>query len=318
MNYRLNTLIAATLFGASLPVTAYDGERTSERNRGDSREISNCASGDGSRRSESLSVVGLTTDNRLVCFNEREPGNARNIGEVSNLSGDVKLIGIDFRVQNGKLYGVGNAGGIYTLDTTNAIATKVSQLSVALAGTSFGVDFNPPADRLRIVSDTGQNLRHNVNPTGVGAGITVVDDPLDYPVPTTLNSIGPTALGIGAAAYTNNDLNPLTGTTLYVIDTMLDQVAIQSPPNDGTLALTGRLTVDGVKVLDIEASAGFDIYSTIRNDATVAVQALGVFKPKDGAYGLYSVSLPTGRVSPRGEFGAQIQVIDIAVPLRQL
>lgn len=38
---------------------------------------------------------------------------ARNINFVSNLSGgDTLLIGIDFRLQNRLLYGVGNAGGV--------------------------------------------------------------------------------------------------------------------------------------------------------------------------------------------------------------
>ena len=43
----------------------------------------------------------------------------------------------------------------------------MSQLTIPLDGTVFGVDFNPAADRLRIISDTGQNLRHNVNAGGV-------------------------------------------------------------------------------------------------------------------------------------------------------
>ena len=59
------------------------------------------------------------------------------------------------------LYGVGNGGGVYSIDPATAQASFVSQLSVALDGTSFGVDFNPAAGRLRIVSDAGQNLRHN-------------------------------------------------------------------------------------------------------------------------------------------------------------
>ena len=75
---------------------------------------------------------------------------------------------------------------------------------MALSGTSFGVDFNPAADRLRIVSDTGQNLRHNVN----AGGVTVTDAPLNY--------AGVTASGIVGSAYTNNDLDALTATTLYV------------------------------------------------------------------------------------------------------
>ena len=136
------------------------------------------------------------------------------------MSGDV-LIGIDFRVQDKKLYRVSRTGGIYVLTPTGAIATKVSQLTVLLDGTSFGVDFNPVADRLRIVSDTGQNLRHNVN-----AGVTLVDDPLDYPPATSVNAVGPNATGVTGSAYTNNDLDASTGTTLYALDSNLDQIDI--------------------------------------------------------------------------------------------
>ena len=267
-----------------------------------------CESGDGTRRSDSLQVVGLTDDQRLICFNERSPGDARDLGPVTGLVGDQKLIGIDFRVQNKILYGVGNAGGVYTLDTNGAIATKVSQLGVALSGTSFGVDFNPAADRLRIVSDTGQNLRHNVN----AGGVTVVDDPLDYPIPTMLNSIGSTATGVTGSAYTNNDLDPSTGTTLYALDSNLDQVAIQSPPNDGTLAATGKLTVDAA------ISVGFDIYSTIRDGVTVNVQSLASLQMASGASSFYSISLPTGKATLRGAFAAKNKVIGIAIPLNQL
>jgi hypothetical protein len=64
---------------------------------------------------------------------------------------DASLVGIDFRVQDGQLYGVGDGGGIYTIDTTNAKATLVSSLTVALdpLATSFGVDFNPAAESTR-------------------------------------------------------------------------------------------------------------------------------------------------------------------------
>ena len=50
------------------------------------------------------------------------------------------------------------------------------------------------------------------------------------------------ALGLTGAAYTNNDLNqPSTATTLFDIDTTLDQVVIQSPPGNGILVATGKL-----------------------------------------------------------------------------
>lgn len=245
----------------------------------------------------------MTSDNRLICFNEYAPDEARNINFVSNLSGgDTFLIGIDFRVQDGLLYGVGNAGGVYVLDTSNAVATLVNRLSVALDGSaSYGVDFNPAADRLRITSSSGQNLRHNVNP----GGVTLVDGTLNY-------TPGTTARGIVGSAYTNNDLNPTTATTLYALDSTLDQIALQSPPNSGTLAATGKLTVDATAV------AGFDIYSTVRNGVTVDVQALASIKVADGSVGLYSVKLPTGKATLRGNFSEQTTVTDIAIPLNQL
>ena len=253
-------------------------------------------------------MVGLTSDQRLVCFNENSPDQATNIGTVTGFTGgDSALIGIDYRVQNGKLYGVGNAGGIYLLDVTNASATPVNRLSVALSGTSFGVDFNPSADRLRIVSDTGQNLRHNIN----AGGVTATDDVLDYP-PGTLNTVGPTALGIVGSAYTNNDLDLTTNTTLYALDSSLDQIAVQSPPNNGSLVATGKLTINAT------ALVGFDTYSTVRNGATVNVQSLASIKTTDGATKLYSINVPTGKATARGSFISDNQVIDIAIPLNQL
>ncbi|MFH9670369.1 DUF4394 domain-containing protein [Streptomyces globisporus] len=66
-----------------------------------------------------LTVIGLTTGQRLVGFRSGEPSRPWQLGKVSGLKKDTKLVGIDFRVQNTKLYGVGDKGGFYTLDTRN-------------------------------------------------------------------------------------------------------------------------------------------------------------------------------------------------------
>ena len=309
MTTSLRVAVAAALSTLAFSASAYDsgGSFSSSYSGWDGSR--GCASGtDTSRRNSTLQVVGLTADGRLVCFNEGNPGDARDIGPVSLGGDDSKLVGIDFRVQDGKLYGVGNAGGVYMLDTSNASATLVNRLTVALSGTSFGVDFNPAADRLRITSDNGQNLRHNVN----AGGVTIADDALDYPPATPVNAIGPTAMGISGSAYTNNDLAANTATTLYALDTKLDQIAIQSPPNDGTLAATGKLGVDA------QLASGFDIYSTIRNGVTVAVRSLASLTALDGSSALYGISLPTGAATARGGFGTRNQMIDIAIPLNQL
>src|SRR5215475_8010121 len=63
-------------------------------------------------------VFGLTSAQRLVRFRLIFPQLEQDIGAVSGLqSPDTALVGIDFRVQDGQLYGVGNGGGVYTIDT---------------------------------------------------------------------------------------------------------------------------------------------------------------------------------------------------------
>jgi hypothetical protein len=243
-----------------------------------------------------LVIFGLTTDQVLMRFRECNPAKLDPVGFVIGFQApDTALVGIDFRVQDGKLYGVGNSGGIYTIDHDTAMATKVSQLTVSLNGTNFGVDFNPAADRLRIISDTGQNLRHNVN----AMGVTVVDAPLNY-------TAGVTAAGLTGAAYTNNDLDPTTATTLFDIDANLNQVVVQSPPNAGSLAPTGQLT------LDVDAPIGFDIYTTQQEG--VAIGNNGFASLIAGRVsGFYRVNLLTGKVSLIDSWNERF--IDIAIPV---
>jgi hypothetical protein len=262
-----------------------------------------CGSGNGwalgSFRFGGLEVVGLTQDQRLLCFDEGLPSNARRIGTISGLSGDTRIVGIDVRPATGELYGLGDAGGIYTLSLSDATATFKAQLSVALDGDLFDVDFNPTVDRLRIISDLGQNLRANVD-----TGMTTEDLDLVYPGTT------PTpGLGVTGAAYTNNDLDATTATTLFDIDTRLDQVVIQSPPNNGSLAATGQLGLDAV------GDVGFDIYSVVRAGKTQEVHGFAAISTNRSRF--YRVNLLTGRLSYRGSFNQSEQVTDIALPINQ-
>jgi hypothetical protein len=249
------------------------------------------------RRGNVLRVVGLTDDGHLVCFNAHAPRNTREIGYVSGLvSPDTRLIGIDFRVQDGALYGVGDGGGVYRIDTSTAVATLVNVLTQQLSGTSFGVDFNPAADRLRIVSDTGQNLRHDVN-----VGATTADAALNY-------TAGTTALGIVGAAYTNNDLDPNTATTLFDLDATLDQIDVQAPPNNGSLSPTGKTTVDA------GPAAGFDIFTKLQSPVGSSNRGYAVLN-LGGYPTFHRISLLTGRATQIGTFRQPVS--DIAIPLDQ-
>ncbi len=274
---------------------------------------------DGSSKKSSdsrLEAVGLSDGGTaLVSFRTDRAKNVKHLGVVQGLAGDASLVGIDHRVQNGELYGLGNAGGIYTIDGTTAV--KVGQLSVALSGAAFGVDFNPAANALRVVSDTGQNLRQpfpaavaGVFSDGPAAGAaTVVDGSLTNPAAPPATGTTP-ATGVTAVAYTNNDLDPDTSTVLHDIDTVLDRLSLQVPANAGTLSPVGNLLVDA------GLDSGFDIYSTVRDGRSVAVEGFAVTQPGSaGAYRLYSINLATGEAAEIGSF--EKDVTDIAIPLDQ-
>lgn len=248
-----------------------------------------------------LRAVGLTADQRLVEFDVDSPSKTFPIGKVSGLRGDTKIVGIDFRVQNEKLYGVGDRGGIYTLNTTNAKAAKVSQLTVALSGAQFGVDFNPAANRLRVISDTGQNLRHNIDDAAAPLG-TTADGTLTNPtMPPS------TARGVTGAAYTNNDLNAATATSLFDLDTAADRISLQSPANAGSLAPTGNLGVNAAP------NAGFDIYYSVKTGVNKGFAAISTGR----SYSLYEINVLNGRATGLGAFPARQQVTDLALPVNQ-
>ncbi|HEY8984295.1 MAG TPA: DUF4394 domain-containing protein [Streptomyces sp.] len=250
----------------------------------------------------SLRAFGITGDGTLMAtFTTDRPQVLDWVRLVMGLSGDTKLVGIDHRPQNGLLYGLGDKGGIYTIKlpnpptTTDVVVTKVSQLQVALYGTTFDIDFNPAADRLRVLSNNGQNLRHNLNDN-----TTVTDSPLNIPPATTA------ALGVTAAAYTNNDLVGSTGTTLVDVDTLNDQVVIQSPPNAGSLVATGLLGFDA------NLDSGMDIFSTLTNGKTTANAAFASLTPYGASLpSLYSVDILTGSPTLIGQF--PLNITDIAI-----
>lgn len=239
-----------------------------------------------------MQAFGISCDGTLmVAFKTDTPQVLDWVRAAAPLVNDTSVVGIDFRVQNNTMYAVGNRGGIYTVSIsagTEGTLTKVSQLTVGLSGSNFGVDFNPAADRLRVISDTGQNLRHDLN-----ANLTTVDSPLS-------------ASAVSAAAYTNNDLDPTTATALFDINTLSDQVVIQSPPNNGSLVPTGNLGVDA------GPNAGFDMFSKLSNGKTISNTAFGTFV-SGGRATLYTVEPLTGAASSVGQF--PIPICDIAVSL---
>ncbi|MBM4257037.1 MAG: DUF4394 domain-containing protein [Deltaproteobacteria bacterium] len=193
-------------------------------------------------------LVGATETNRLVLFSSDRPRRVKTI-RLSGLGPNERILGLDVRPASGQLYALGSTNQIYTINLDQRRVTPVGDpFSPALRGDFFGFDFNPQADRIRITSDANQNLR--IHPD---TGIVVGDDTdLAYATNDSGERFDPGAVG---AAYSNNDNNQATSTTLYDIDASRDVLVVQSPPNDGVLTTVGPLGVGTPASLVV----GFDI-----------------------------------------------------------
>src|SRR5262249_34672066 len=143
-----------------------------------------------------------------------------------------------------------------------------------LSGTAFSFDFNPTVDRIRVISNTGQNLRLNPNDGTLAA----TDTALAYATGDPNAAATPRAVG---SAYKNN-FEGATTTTLYDIDSSLDILVTQSPPNSGSLNTVGALGFDTSDLV------GFDI-SGITGIAHAALTA-----PAGNASQLFKIDLTTG------------------------
>ena len=184
----------------------------------------------GKQRSDSSRMLYATTDqNLLVQFNERSPERLEDVRVISGLPDGITLRGIDFRPATGGVYGVGSDNVVYRVNPQTGIAVlEGPAFTPGLLGNSFGVDFNPTVDKIRVVSDAAENLRLNVD-----EGTLLSTD-------KNLNPGTPQVVGAG---YTNSSFSAdkPDATQLFVVDAATDQLFLQNLPNDGTLTMGKRL-----------------------------------------------------------------------------
>lgn len=227
-------------------------------------------------------VVGLAGDRDLVWVDSE----ARSVtGTVTVEGGEGRLLGIDVRPSDGMLYGVFEDGTVATIDPESGAATSVSTLATNLAaGVMATVDFNPAADRLRVMGNDGTSLRINVD-----TGEVTEDGSHSF-------AEGDQTPNIIAGAYTNS-VAGTESTQLFNIDAS-GWLVLQDPPNDGVLNPVGEL---GIEVSEV----GFDILSDGDGGNVAWLMSGGT---------LYSVDLETGAATEVGAVeGAGEGVRDIAI-----
>ncbi|OLR94410.1 DUF4394 domain-containing protein [Actinokineospora bangkokensis] len=208
---------------------------------------------------------------------------------ITGLGAGDRLVGIDVRPATGGVYGIGKSGQLYTVDARSGRATAVGA-PVALSGTAVGFDFNPTVDRIRLVTDAGQNLRL-VPDTGA---VAATDGALAYAPGDRLAGKTP---AVSAAGYTNS-VAGATSTGLYVIDTRSDTLATQGTLPGATPAVspnTGQLFTTGKLGIGITEANGFDISGT-SGAAVAAVRTEGLLGLLS-ARALTRVDLATGRLT---------------------
>lgn len=228
-------------------------------------------------------MVAATAANAFVHFDSAAP-EGTDVVAITGLGVGESVVGLAYRPLGGNLYALTSAGSLYVVNRITGVATLAFANVAVLSGTKFSMSFNPVVDRLRVVSDSGQNLR--INPS---TGALVVDVPL--------NPGSPHVVGL---AYTNA-YPGATSTSLYDIDSAADMFLQQTNPNGGILAPIGEL---GVNTGDTASLATLALGSGNVAYATLAV---------GGTVGLYTIVLETGVAGLVGAVGGNPAIIALAI-----
>ena len=262
-------------------------------------------------RSVPATLVGLTTTGNLVTFDSATPGTIGSNVAVTGLQPAESLVGIDYRPANGQLVGVGSTSRLYLLNPTTGVATQIgtNQFTPSLSGSSFDIDFNPAVDKIRLVSNTGQNLRLNAD-TGAVVG---TDATLSYDAATYDAVVGGAAPApqIVAEAYTKN-ADPATGktvTTLYAIDSNTDLLSTQGAAEGDTTPPIGPNGSPNNGVLFAVGALGFDAGTLTGFDIEAATDKAFVVTGNK----LYTLNLASGSGTPLGTIGGGLSLADVTV-----
>jgi hypothetical protein len=229
-------------------------------------------------------AVGLKDDKTLVWFDTDKPAEMKTI-EVTGVD---RLLGIDLRPMDKMVYGLAGDGSLVTINLETGAATAVSKLDTMLPdGAKASVDFNPMADKLRVMGSDGTNLRADP-----ASGKVTTDGSLAFEAGDANAEEKP---NIVATAYINSYGKP-EKTAMYDIDAR-GWFIQQTKPNDGTLKTIGEL---GVQLGD---NVAFDVQTSAEGSNTAWLATGGV---------LYTINIETGAAEKAAE-GIDASLRDLTV-----
>ncbi|MDG0856981.1 DUF4394 domain-containing protein [Roseateles puraquae] len=251
-------------------------------------------------------IDAVSTGNQLVRFNAGQPQKLLSSRPLTGLAAGDTLIGVDYRVAKGQLFGLGTSGQLYRIDTRTAAASPVGAPNALPreGATEWGFDFNPTVDRIRVVNDAGFNLRlhpdtgaivdGDPNQPGVQFDGRLAYDPAD--------ANAGKAPGIVAAGYTYNKDNDKI-TTNYALDGRLGLLVHQGSkegaqpvvsPNTGRLYTVGSLGIGSFQRATLDIS---DVSNTAYSAVTTGQKSVW-----------YRIDLATGRATRIGTVAGEALV----------
>ncbi|UZD23255.1 DUF4394 domain-containing protein [Algoriphagus halophytocola] len=226
-----------------------------------------------------VSFTALTSDNKILKFDATDLKSAISSVDISGLGSGEMLVSIDYRPATGQLYALSSSSRLYHINENTGAATALGMepFTPAYQGANPSLDFNPTVDRVRLVTESGQNLR--------------LHPELGTVVATDGSINGGMNPRIGAVAYSDS-FSGTTSTTLFDIDFEQDMLFKQVPPNDGGLEAVGELGVD------FEGPGDMDILPD--NSVALAVNRMNEESR------LYTISLSSGTATWVGTFSAPV------------
>lgn len=242
---------------------------------------------------QAITLVGLTSANELARIDTADIAGATTTAITGLAVGD-RLVGIDQRPKDGKVYGLSLSNKVYTINEMTGAATQVAMLSqpVVQAGLGYGLDFNPVADfgtgaSLRLVSSSGGNFAVNATTGAV----------------TTATGI---ATGYTAVAYTNSMPMPMAApasTALYYINTSTDMLMMAASAfNNPSISAVGALGVDALRANGFDIANGMGYAALNMDDGSLGT-------------GLYGINLSNGSAMLLGTYSGTLSGLTVsAVP----
>ncbi|WP_412027811.1 DUF4394 domain-containing protein [Deinococcus yunweiensis] len=243
-------------------------------------------------------AYGLTTSGRVATFGMDNPAASVSSVAITGVASGESVVDIDVRNTDNRLYGVTGAGKVYVIDPMTGAATA-DGTSVTSSGV-VAADFNPVANRLRVIGQNDANFRLTVNsapvPAASPAGTLTADGTFAF----TSGTANP---NLASAAYTNSFDNSASGavttgttTALYSVDADTDQLIVHSNNTTATPALpTGNFSsLSSVGALGTDISVGMTGFDIAGASSAFLSSAM------NGSTTLYTVDLATGAATSKG------------------